>query len=137
MKFLRKKIYIEIELSKRANYDAIYDYIYQLQIYMQLYRSNKFLINKIFVMIDGEYYGLINSYRKMKYKEKHIQITVEEELLDFLKRCYTLIPYRNSKTEIRNSNENYSVIDLALEYPDWSGKEKYGVITNYTTLSLL
>ena len=36
------------------------------------------------------------------------------------------------KTTIIVSNENYSVIDLALEYPDWNGEEKYGVITNFT-----
>lgn len=30
------------------------------------------------------------------------------------------------------SNENYSVINLTSEYPRWSGKEKYGVITNLT-----
>lgn len=28
------------------------------------------------------------------------------------------------------SNEIYSVINLKSEYPRWSGKEKYGVITN-------
>ena len=36
------------------------------------------------------------------------------------------------KTTIIISNENYSVIDLAIEYPDWNGEEKYGVITNFT-----
>ena len=94
--------YIEIELYKRANYDDAYDYIYELQIYLQLYYKNKFIVDKVTVMIEGEYYGLLNMHRKIDYTEKHVFSTVKEELLDFLKKCYTLIPYRKSKSEIRN-----------------------------------
>lgn len=94
--------YIEIEFYKRANYDDVYDYIYELQIYMQLYYKNKFIVDKVTVMIEEEYYGLLNMHRKIDYTEKHVFSTVKEDLLDFLKKCYTLIPYRKSKSEIRN-----------------------------------
>lgn len=39
---------------------------------------------------------------EMKYNKKYVNKTVDDNLLNFLKRCYTVIPYRNSTAEIRN-----------------------------------
>lgn len=94
--------YIEIELVKKVKYDLVVDYLYELQIFMQLYYPYNFRVDKIYVMVDGVYYKLTLPQREFEYKEKHIEKTVQENLLDFLKNCYVTIPYRNSKTEIRN-----------------------------------
>lgn len=56
----------------------------------------------MFVMVDGEYYELPLPETEIRYREKDVEISVKENLLEFLKRCYTAIPYRNSKAEIRN-----------------------------------
>lgn len=37
-----------------------------------------------------------------KYKSGNVNSTVNEDMLQFFKKCYELIPYRNSKSEIRN-----------------------------------
>lgn len=94
--------YVEIELVKRVNYDLVADFLYELQIFMQLYYPYNFRVDKIYVMIDGMYYKLSLPQREFEHKEKHIEITVKEDLPDFLKKCYIAIPYRNSKTELRN-----------------------------------
>lgn len=95
--------YIEIELYKEANYVDAFDYVYELQIFMQLYYKNKFLVDRILLTIDGEYYDcFLNVSKKIDYKENTASVTVNDSLLNFLKKCYTLIPYRKSKSEIRN-----------------------------------
>lgn len=94
--------YIEIEVVKRVNYDLVSDFLYELQIFMQLYYPYKFRVDKIYVMVEGVYYKFSLPQRELEYKEKHVEKTVEEDLLDFLKKCYITIPYRNSKTELRN-----------------------------------
>lgn len=32
---------------------------------------------------------------------------------------------------ITESNENYSIIDLTLEYENWTGTERYAVISDF------
>ena len=32
---------------------------------------------------------------------------------------------------ITESNENYSIIDLTLEYENWAGTERYAVISDF------
>lgn len=94
--------YIEIELVKRVNYDLATDFLYELQIFMQLYYPYNFRVDISYVMVDSVYYKLSLPQRQFEYKEKHTAKTVKEDLLDFLKKCYINIPYRNSKTELRN-----------------------------------
>lgn len=94
--------YIEIELTKRVNYDKISEFVNELLIYMQLYSPDRFLIDKIFVLVDDTYYAISIPLMEINHKDKYVEKTVDESLLDFLKKCYTSIPYRNSKTEIRN-----------------------------------
>lgn len=94
--------YIEIELTRRVNYDNVYDFTRELIIFIQLLIPNKLIINKIKIMVDNKYYELFLPLAKLVYKEKYVESSVSEDLIDFLKKCYSLIPYRNSKTEIRN-----------------------------------
>jgi len=94
--------YIEIELARRVNYDVVSDFINELKIFMQLYYPNKFSVDRICVKVGDIYYQLVLPQLDLEYKEKYVGKTVDEQLLDFLEKCYVTIPYRNSKTEIRN-----------------------------------
>lgn len=94
--------YIELELSRRVDYNNVYEYIYELVIFMQLYCPDTFSIDKIHVLVDKEYYILNIHRQEIDIKDKTVLRTVNEDLLNYLSRCYTSIPYRKSKTEIRN-----------------------------------
>lgn len=93
---------LEIDLTKRINFTNVEEFIYELQIFMQLYSPNRFLINKIFVMIDDVYYLIHFHLHEFNTKKIQPQRTVNVNILEFLKKCYERIPYRNNKTEIRN-----------------------------------
>lgn len=94
--------YIEIETEEGLNYKNVGDYIKELIIYFQLLKPNKMYINKILVEIDNKYYGLMVPTEEVKYKNSYIEKSVKDGLAQFLLNCYHLIPYRNSKNEIRN-----------------------------------
>lgn len=94
--------YIEIELLKRINYDKVYELIYELLIFLQLYCPDRFSIQKIYVMVDNVFYRFSRPSPEIRIKDVHVQCAVDVDLLSFLKECYMRIPYRNSKTEIRN-----------------------------------
>lgn len=94
--------YIELELTKKVNYDLVQDFVYELMLFMQLYHPDKFIINKILVLIDKNMYKIVAPIPKLEYKEKDTEASINDNLLDYLSKCYTLIPYRKSKTEIRN-----------------------------------
>lgn len=94
--------YIELSLNRRVNYDQVYQFIYELIVYMQLFRPNKFLINKLKVMVDGKYYEISMQKNDIKYTEKNMRQSVNCSISDFLEICYSRIPYRKSKMEIRN-----------------------------------
>ena len=94
--------YLELELSRRINYTEAYNYIYEVMIYMQLFRPGKFHIDKIFTEIDGCIYEFFIALREPKYTERERDYSTKLNLLDFLKECYNRIPYRKSKDEIRN-----------------------------------
>ena len=108
--------FLEIELTKRINYSNIYEFIHELQIFMQLYSPNKFIIDKIDVMIDDSFYRLHLYTYDFNNKRKQPQRSVDDNILDFLKKCYEKIPYRNSKTEIRNIP--YIIMDSSRNIED-------------------
>lgn len=89
-------------MDKLINYDDVPDYIKKLMIYLQLFKPNRLEINKVTVKIDDDYYGLMVPIEELKYKTSIIENSVEDNLSKFLLKCYHLIPYRNSKNEIRN-----------------------------------
>ena len=96
------KGYIELELTKRVDYENISEFIMELTVFMQLLIPNKFKVDKIQVMVEDKYYGIFLPLNDMKYSDKYAEPSIKINILEFIKSCYCLIPYRNSKTEIRN-----------------------------------
>lgn len=94
--------YIEIEMDNCINYEDIYNYLQELIIYFQLLKPCKFNINKIVVEIEKLYYGFCLPINEMNYKNSYVEKSVTNDVLEFLLNCYSSIPYRNSKNEIRN-----------------------------------
>ena len=94
--------YIEIELMRRVNYEDTADFLRELRIFMQLYVPGKFRVEKIQVQIKDIYYQLHLPQRPFSYQERRVERTVAVDLLDFLKNCYTAIPYRKSTADVRN-----------------------------------
>ena len=94
--------YIEINLTRKKNYTEVSSFVNELVIYMQLYFPDNFSVEKIWVNVDGNYYELIIPTIEVKSNEKYTETTVKAGLLKFLNSCYNAIPYRKSKTEIRN-----------------------------------
>ena len=94
--------YIEIELSRRVKYTDIYAYVYEIMVFMQLLRPGKFRIDRMVVDVDGDEYDFFILLLKPKYTDKPVEYSSRMDMLEFLKRCYSTIPYRNSKNDIRN-----------------------------------
>lgn len=94
--------YLEVSLRKRDNYDLIYEYIKEMQLYLQLYYPDKVAIDKLEVLIDENWYGLYIFDPSIKISSKNVRISVEEDLLKFLDKCYRVLPYRKGKSEFRN-----------------------------------
>ncbi len=99
---IRLNGYIEIGLAESISYEEVYDYVYELTMYFQLLKPCKFDINKILVEIEESFHELWLPINEIKYKDSHISNSVKENVLDFLFKCYTTIPYRKSKNEVRN-----------------------------------
>lgn len=108
--------YIEIEVYRRVKYNEIEKYIYELMTYIQLLKPDKLRINKITVCIDDTYYGFFSLLKENKYKSSSIENSVSDDILFFLSKCYKLIPYRNSKSEIRNIP--YVIFDYSRNIED-------------------
>lgn len=94
--------YIEIELMRRVNYEDAADFMRELRIFMQLYVPGKFRVEKVQVQVNDIYYQLHLPQRPFSYQERRVEQTVAVDLLDFLKNCYTAIPYRKSTADVRN-----------------------------------
>lgn len=94
--------YIEIEMDKYISYEEVYEYVNELTIFLQLLKPCKFDIDKVVVEIDKTFYELCFSTNEIKYKDSYVNSSVKEDIMEFLLKCYTAIPYRNSKSEVRN-----------------------------------
>lgn len=94
--------YLEIILEDVINCDAVYDYIREIIIYLQLLRPDKLIIDKTQVFVNDFYCELNIPMKKLDYNNKYIFNSVSDELKNFFQKCYNLIPYRNSKGEVRN-----------------------------------
>lgn len=108
--------YIEITLMKRRNYTESSSFINELVIFMQLYLPNKFSVDKIWVFVDNSYYKLVIPHKEVKYDKRTVNQTVGVGMLEFLNNCYNKIPYKNSKSEIRNIP--YIVLDTSRNIED-------------------
>lgn len=94
--------YIELAFIKRVPYDELYEYVYEIQTFFQLYCPRKFLIDKIYVRINDVTYQLHLPLKSIRYEKKSIERIVQDNPLIFLEKCYLAIPYRKSKAEFRN-----------------------------------
>lgn len=66
--------------------------------------------------VDEVYYGLILPLKENKYRDLNIENSVSDNLLVFISKCYKLIPYRDSKSEIRNIP--YVIFDYSRNIED-------------------
>ena len=94
--------YIEINLDKNIGYEEVYEYVNELILFLQLLKPCKFNIDKVEVEINKTFFELRVPIYEIKYNTSHVHNSVKEDLLQFLFKCYTKIPYRNSNNEIRN-----------------------------------
>ncbi len=103
-------------MSRKVKYNEIDKYIYELMTYIQLLRPDKLKVNKITACVDEVYYGFIFPLKENKYKSSSIENSVSDDILVFFSKCYKLIPYRNSKSEIRNIP--YVIFDYSRNIED-------------------
>lgn len=96
------KGYIEIDLKEFIRYEDVYDYMYELIIYFQLLKPNKFIVDQILVGMNNNYYGIFIPIEKVDYRRNYIPSSVKDDISEFLAKCYTTMSYRNSESEIRN-----------------------------------
>lgn len=94
--------YIEINLNRNIMYEDVLEYVDELIMFFQLLKPCKFSIDKVMVEINKTFFELCIPMDDIKYKTSYIKNSVKEDLLQFLFKCYTKIPYRNSNNEIRN-----------------------------------
>lgn len=94
--------YVEIEIDKSVSYVEVYEYVKELTIFFQLLKPCKFDINKIVVEIEESFCELWFPTNEIEYKNAYVNNSVNENILKFLLKCYTTIPYRNSNSEVRN-----------------------------------
>lgn len=96
--------HLEIKLFKRVNYTDVPKYVYEILMYLQLYTKNGFKTDEIKVAVNGISYDLFFYMRNSntQAQSKKYEKSVQSSILDFLENCYLSIPYRNSKTDIRN-----------------------------------
>jgi len=94
--------YVEIELFKRTNLNTINEYINELIVFLQLYYPDQFIISKIVVLVDNDYYQINTPTLEIRENSNRNSRAVNCDILDFLKKCYSSIPYRKGKPEVRN-----------------------------------
>lgn len=96
---------LEIKLIRRVNYTEIPKYVYEVLVFLQLYTKNRFKLDEIKVSIDGVRFNMMFHIRKgyIPANRKYIgQNSVQCNVMEFLEKCYSHIPYRKSKSDIRN-----------------------------------
>ena len=115
---------LDIKLFRRANYTEVYRYVYEIFVFLQIYTNKKFNIEEIKVSVDGVNYGMSFYLRNNELpikKSSAYNACVQSDIMDFLEKCYSKIPYRNSKSDIRNipyiiMNSNRNIEDSFLIY---------------------
>ena len=94
--------YIEVNLEEKIEYEEVYEYVKELIMFLQLLKPCKFRVDKIVVDINKTFFELCIPMNEIKYTSLHVNNSVKVDLMQFLFNCYTKIPYRNSKNEVRN-----------------------------------
>lgn len=100
---IRMNGYFGASFIEAVDYTDIYKYVREIMVYMQLYYPGKFKINKMLLRIDGKNYLFVSKFtRPIKYSDRFIEFSVKDGLLDFLKKCYINMPYRDTEGATRN-----------------------------------
>ena len=115
---------LEIKLRRKVNYKEIPRYVFEEFVYLQLFTNKHFNIDAVKVSIDGVNFQLFFRNRfitRRTEKHKYYDNSVRCNLMDFLVNCYSCIPYRKSKSDIRNisyilMNRDRSIEDNFLMY---------------------
>lgn len=94
--------YIEVMFSEDVELQYINEYIMELIMYLHLYCPNKVKIDKMKIKVEDRYFELRIPIRETKYRDKKVKRSVDEDVLEFLEKCYLLIPYRKNKNSTRN-----------------------------------
>lgn len=94
--------YVEIQFNRRHNYNDIHKFVYEFEIYMQLFTKGGFKVDDIWVNIDDSFYKFRCHTREFEYKERKNYV-VSDSMASFLKKCYTNINYAyTTKMWLRN-----------------------------------
>ncbi len=94
--------YFEIRFKRRQNYDEIYKYIHELEIYMELYIKGGFKIDDLSIQVDDKFYKFGCWMQRFEYKGRK-KTAVSDDMEQFLKKCYESINYSSTnKVWIRN-----------------------------------
>ena len=94
--------HVDISLRKRVSIDEVPQYVNELLVFMQLYKPGKFVIDSVKILVDKQFCDLIVPCFEIKNSKRHVNPSVEKDMATFLTECYRKIPYRKSKTYIRN-----------------------------------
>lgn len=107
--------FLEIKLSKQHSFTTIRDFVNELIIYMQLYYSDKFIIDEVKIYINDNFYTYVTNFLSLKPKNCYVHKSVQVDLMTFLKQCYTNVSYRSAKSEIKNLYDVIFKQDRILE----------------------
>lgn len=112
---------IEITLRRRVNYDELYPYLNELNLFLELYEKGKYKIDRMMVTINSETYEMSVPLHEKKIKKGVTERSIKEDLLPFLERCYSRIPYRSKRNDLRNIyqiifNNSINLEDIFLAY---------------------
>ena len=132
------KGYIELEVENSIEFNELYKYVLELVIYMQLFKPNKFQINKMMICVKEKYYYFYMPIKEMNYTKRYIQNSVDDSLLIFLEKSYKKISYRETKDILgnisyiifnnsRNIEDNFLMLYRFVECY-YKKKGKYGFI---------
>ena len=100
---IRMNGYFGASFIETVDYTDIYKYVREIMVYMQLYYPGKFKINKMLLRIDGKNYLFVSKFtRPIEYSDRFIKFSVKDGLLEFLKKCYINMPYRDTEGATRN-----------------------------------
>lgn len=112
---------IELDLNRRVDYDVLYPYLNELMLFLELYEKGKNKIDKIDVTVNDKVFEISMPLREPKLMKGVTNRSVEDDLLTFLEKCYSRIPYRGKRNDIRNIfqiifNNSINIEDVFLAY---------------------
>lgn len=93
-----------LKLARRVNYTDVSKYVYEVYVFLQIYTKRSLKVDEIQVSVDGITFGIsfyMGHFGKVARKNTG-EKSVSDSMMSFLERCYSTIPYRNSKSDIRN-----------------------------------